>query len=128
MKGMATEKPRVLASDVRRRMIALWERVLRISRQAPRRLRLCENLPLGERRFVAVVEFDAARFLVGGTPSSLVLLSRLADAGSAAQSECKNESHAGSEDIRRAQSKPPRRPETWTALREIARKSGGGIC
>lgn len=59
--------------------LALWKSLLRLSRQAPRRLRLCESLPLGERRFVAVVEFDAARFLVGGTPSSLVLLSRLGD-------------------------------------------------
>ena len=32
---------------------------------------------LGERRFVAVVEFERARFLVGGTTSSLVLLARL---------------------------------------------------
>jgi len=40
-------------------------------------------LPLGERRFVAVVEFDAERFLVGGTPSSMVLLSRLPDCSQA---------------------------------------------
>ena len=64
---------------------ALWERILRVSRGAPKRLRLCESLPLGERRFVAVVEFDQARFLVGGTPSSLVLLARLGDAGELAQ-------------------------------------------
>jgi flagellar biogenesis protein FliO len=62
-------------------VLALWERILRLSRRAPRRLRLCESLALGERRFVAVVEFEAARFLVGGTPSSVVLLSRLPDAG-----------------------------------------------
>lgn len=59
----------------------LWEGILRLSHrfgQRPlRRLRLCESLPLGERRFVAVVEFEAARFLVGGTSSSLVLLARL---------------------------------------------------
>jgi flagellar biogenesis protein FliO len=58
---------------------AIWKRVLRLGRRGPRRLRLCESLPLGERRFVAVVEFDEARFLLGGTSSSLVLLSRLAD-------------------------------------------------
>jgi flagellar biogenesis protein FliO len=57
----------------------LWGRVLRLSRRAPKSLRLCESLPLGERRFVAVVEFERARFLVGGTPSSVVLLSRLED-------------------------------------------------
>lgn len=54
---------------------------VRIGRRAPKRLRLCESLPLGERRFVAVVEFEATRFLVGGTPSALVLLSRLPDRG-----------------------------------------------
>jgi len=43
----------------------------------PRSLRLCESLPLGERRFVAVVEFERSRFLVGGTGSSLVLLAQL---------------------------------------------------
>lgn len=58
---------------------ALWERALRLTRRVPKRLRLCENLPLGERRFVAVIEFDATRFLVGGTASSLTLLSRLPD-------------------------------------------------
>ncbi len=57
----------------------LWERVLRLGRRAPKSLRLCESLPLGERRFVAVVEFERARFLLGGTPSSVVLLSRLQD-------------------------------------------------
>jgi flagellar biogenesis protein FliO len=57
----------------------LWGRVLRLSRRTPKSLRLCESLPLGERRFVAVVEFERARFLVGGTPSSVVLLSRLED-------------------------------------------------
>jgi flagellar biogenesis protein FliO len=40
-------------------------------------LRLAETLPLGERRFVAVLEFERERFLLGGTASSLVLLTRL---------------------------------------------------
>ena len=74
---MATELRGVSWGPWGRRFIALWERVLRLSRRAPKRLRLCESLPLGERRFVAVVEFEQTRFLVGGTPSSLVLLSRL---------------------------------------------------
>jgi Flagellar biosynthesis protein, FliO len=77
---MTTEILRVSSGPFRRRVIAMWERILRLSRRAPKRLRLCESLPLGERRFVAVVEFDEARFLVGGTPSSLTLLSRLQDA------------------------------------------------
>lgn len=77
---MTTETLRVSGSRFRDRTIALWRRVLRLRRSASKRLRLCESLPLGEHRFVAVVEFDTARFLVGGTASSLVLLSRLGDA------------------------------------------------
>jgi flagellar biogenesis protein FliO len=75
------------ANRFRLRVSMLWQRARRLTRQTPRRLRLCESLPLGERRFVAVVEFDAARFLVGGTSSSLVLLSRLGDAGEQARDQ-----------------------------------------
>ena len=57
----------------------LWYRILRIAESRPRRLRLVENLPLGERRFVAVIEYEQARFLLGGTASTLVLLSQLTD-------------------------------------------------
>jgi flagellar biogenesis protein FliO len=71
----------------RTRLFALWKLVQRFSRRTPRSLRLCESLPLGERRFVAVVEFEEARFLVGGTASSMVLLSRLGDARERAQAE-----------------------------------------
>ena len=42
-----------------------------------RRLRVCETLSLGERRFLAVIEFDRQEFLVGGTGNSLTLLARL---------------------------------------------------
>jgi flagellar biogenesis protein FliO len=45
----------------------------------PRRLRVCETLSLGERRFLAVIEFDRQEFLVGGTGSSLEVLARLDD-------------------------------------------------
>jgi flagellar biogenesis protein FliO len=76
---MITETLGASASPVRELVIEWWQRALRISRRPAKRLRLRESLPLGEHRFVAVVEFDAARFLVGGTPSSLVLLSRLSD-------------------------------------------------
>ncbi|MFZ0774275.1 MAG: flagellar biosynthetic protein FliO [Candidatus Sulfotelmatobacter sp.] len=84
---METEALRLSSGALRTRLIALWERVLRISRRAPRYLRLCESLPLGDRRFVAVVEFEKERFLLGGTPSSLVLLSRLGDARTRAEDE-----------------------------------------
>jgi hypothetical protein len=74
-------------SDLWRRARSLWERMLRWSHHAPRRLRLCESLPLGERRFVAVVEFERSRFLVGGTSASLVLLARLGNAQKRAEDE-----------------------------------------
>jgi len=49
-------------------------------RRAPRRLRLCESLALGEKRFVAVIEFETERFLVGGGTASVNLLARLGEA------------------------------------------------
>jgi flagellar biogenesis protein FliO len=58
----------------------LWQRVARLGRRAPRRLRLRESLPLGEHRFVAVIEFEGKRLLIGGTSSSLVLLTQLESA------------------------------------------------
>lgn len=56
-----------------------------LSRRPPRRLRLCETLSLGEKRFVAVIEFDGLRFLVGATPASMVLLERLDKPGAASK-------------------------------------------
>jgi hypothetical protein len=78
---LTTAALRISAGALRVRVKGLWERVQRLSRRTPKRLRLCESLALGDRRFVAVVEFEAERFLLGGTPSSLVLLSRLSAAG-----------------------------------------------
>jgi flagellar biogenesis protein FliO len=80
---MTTETLQTSGRTFHTEVMAWWQRLLRLGRRNPRRLRLCESLALGERRFVAVVEFEAARFLLGGTPSSLVLLSRLPDAGGA---------------------------------------------
>ena len=48
-----------------------------VAARKPRRLRVCETLSLGERRFLAVIEFDRQEFLVGGTGNSLELLARL---------------------------------------------------
>jgi flagellar biogenesis protein FliO len=42
-----------------------------------RRLRVRETLSLGERRFLAVIEFDSQEFLVGGTGNSLTLMARM---------------------------------------------------
>ena len=57
----------------------LWQRARRAldSRKVRRRLRVRESLALGDRRFLAVIEFDRQEFLIGGSGSSLTLLARL---------------------------------------------------
>lgn len=47
------------------------------SRQTRKRLRVCETVSLGEKRFVAVVEVDGLQFLVGGAAGSVATLARL---------------------------------------------------
>lgn len=64
-----------------------WPRIRRVTRRRPKQLRLCESLPLGERRFVAVVEFERSRFLIGGTQESLVMLAPLKDGRTQATDE-----------------------------------------
>ncbi len=56
---------------------ALLAHARKIGRHSPKRLRVAETVPLGERSFVAVIEFESFRFLVGGTSSSLILLAEL---------------------------------------------------
>jgi len=48
----------------------------------PRQLRLCENLQLGDRRFLSIIEFGKQRFLLGGTATSLAILATLPQPGS----------------------------------------------
>jgi flagellar biogenesis protein FliO len=74
---MTTETLPFFASPWWLRARGLWQRVARLSRRTPRRLHLRETLPLGEHRFVAVIEFERRRLLIGGTASSLVLLANL---------------------------------------------------
>lgn len=70
-------------------LAALWSalrsalRSVRIERRT-RRLRLCETLPLGEKRLIAVVEFEQQRFLLAATAERISLLQTL---GSASASE-----------------------------------------
>jgi hypothetical protein len=44
---------------------------------AKRRLRVCESVSLGEKRFVAVIQVDGEQFLVGGSASSVSTLAHL---------------------------------------------------
>jgi flagellar biogenesis protein FliO len=63
-----------------------WRRTLRWlgaagkalrKRQATQKLRLCETVSLGEHRFVAVVQFEEQRFLLGGSANAISLLTAL---------------------------------------------------
>jgi len=40
-------------------------------------MRLCETISLGEKRFLAIVQVDEERILIGGSASSVALLTRL---------------------------------------------------
>jgi flagellar biogenesis protein FliO len=50
---------------------------LAFAHRRERRLRLCEMLSLGEKRFIAVVEYGPEKFLLAGTPQNISLLKRL---------------------------------------------------
>jgi hypothetical protein len=54
-------------------------------RRRERSLRLCETLPLGEKRFLAVVQFEGRRFLIAATNHSISLLEKLDSSASQAQ-------------------------------------------
>ena len=45
--------------------------------QGKKRLRVCESVSLGEKRFVAVIQVDGEQFLVGGSSSSVATLAHL---------------------------------------------------
>ena len=47
------------------------------SHQVRKRLRVCETVSLGEKRFLAVVQVDGEQFLVGGSSSSVSTLAHL---------------------------------------------------
>jgi flagellar biogenesis protein FliO len=49
---------------------------LALTPRRDRRLRLCEMLSLGERRFIAVVEYGKEKFLLAGTSQSISLLKK----------------------------------------------------
>ena len=57
-----------------------------------RRLRVCEMLALGEKRFVAVVEYGPQKFLLAGTSQNISLLRHLGAETEAASGEPRKES------------------------------------
>ena len=58
--------------------LAIWCRRVTAGKRS-RRLRVCESLSLGEKRFVAVVQFETQQFLIGGGAGSVNLLARLGE-------------------------------------------------
>lgn len=59
---------------------ATWVTERARAQQARKNLRVCENVSLGDKRFVAVVQVDEKRFLIGGSSSAVSLLARLPEA------------------------------------------------
>ena len=63
---------------------AVWRSSLgKVASRRERRLRLCETVSLGERRLVALIQFDNQALLVGVTGSSITLLTKPASCASA---------------------------------------------
>jgi hypothetical protein len=63
----------------------LWNFFLRYFRnmRAPqKRLRVCESVSLGEKRFLAIVRVDSESFLLGGSTGSVSMLAKLNEPGS----------------------------------------------
>lgn len=54
-----------------------WLRAKRQAQIAAKRLRVSEQVSLGEKRFVAVVEVGRQQFLVGGSSTAVSLLAKL---------------------------------------------------
>jgi flagellar biogenesis protein FliO len=71
--------PGTLLERILRWIAAAFRRVtgtLKVQRNA-KAMRLCETVSLGEKRFLAIVQVDEERILIGGSASSIALLTRL---------------------------------------------------
>ena len=88
-----------------------------------RQLRLRETLALGERRFIAVVEFERQKFLIAGTGSSVAMLAALPNEGGQEQwqpgATCEmrdkneNKNEGKNEDKNEEQKRVPQEDPTW---------------
>jgi hypothetical protein len=71
-------RARVFAA-VGRSLEHFWRAICVRTRRRPKSLALVESSPLGDRRFVGVVQFEGLRVLIGSSPASITLLARLPD-------------------------------------------------
>jgi len=66
--------------EMRRALGLVWTTLAVRARRTPKTLVVSETAALGDRRFVAVVQFERQRFLIGSSPSTVTLLAPLSDA------------------------------------------------
>lgn len=67
------------------RIEVLWRALVSGARRKTKSLLVRETSALGDHRFVAVVQFERQRFLIGSSPSSVTLLAHLPDADPATE-------------------------------------------
>jgi hypothetical protein len=78
----AGDAPGPLLARVFRWVVVSFRHVagtLRTQRNA-KAMRLCETISLGDKRFLAIVQVDEERILIGGSSSTVALLTRLPEA------------------------------------------------
>ena len=63
----------------------IWTSLVRRAGSKHKTLSVRETAALGDRRFVSVIQFERQRFLIGSSPSSITLLSKLPDESSNAE-------------------------------------------
>jgi hypothetical protein len=64
---------------------AIWTSLVRRAGSKRKTLSVRETAALGDRRFVSVIQFERQRFLIGSSPSSITLLSKLPDESSSGE-------------------------------------------
>jgi hypothetical protein len=70
-----------IAFDILSRVSTALQKLWKTQR-TQKHLRVCESVSLGDKRFVAVIQVDQERFLVGGAANSIAMLTRLAEPSS----------------------------------------------
>jgi Flagellar biosynthesis protein, FliO len=60
----------------------IWQGLLAViaGQAGKKRMRVCESVSLGDKRFVAIVRVDSHNFLLGGSSASVSLLAKLSEA------------------------------------------------
>ena len=63
-------------------LVEAWSRIVRVraalvAARSSRRLKVVETVCLGEKRFVSILNIDGQELLLGGSPSSVVVLANL---------------------------------------------------